>query len=356
MAGWLLLYCRAGFEKECASEIQNQALALGCHGYCRSRLDSGWVLFEGYEGCASLASLRFSELVFARQLIGQPIVLGALDPRDRLTPLMAAVRSQRWQFSELRLEYPDTNAGKALSPLARTLQRLLEQRLTASDGYRPGTAGLRILHVFLPASTNAVLGLSTPGNNSPWPNGITRLRLSRAAPSRATLKLEEALVTLLTPAQCARRLRPGMTVVDLGAAPGGWSWQMAQRGLTVVAVDNAALAESVMASGRVKHVQADGFRYRPSQPVDWLLCDMVEQPRRIAALMVAWFAAGLCRQAVFNLKLPMKKRYQEVQLCRRLLVEGSGDAAGELRLRQLYHDRQEVTAYLYRRRRDGNLG
>lgn len=348
MAG-LLLYCRAGFEKECAAEIQDQAAALGCYGYCRSQPDSGWLLFEAYQGAAGLDRLRFADLVFARQLIRDPIELPVCDPNDRLTPLLATLHGQHWQFGELRLEYPDSNPGKALSPLARSLRRLLAQRLTAADGYQPAATGMAVLHVFLSASTTIVVGMSTPGNNSPWPNGIPRLKLARAAPSRSTLKLEEALLLLLTPAERERRLRPGMTVVDLGAAPGGWSWQMVRRGLTVTAVDNGALAGTLLASGRVRHVQADGFRYQPPRPVDWLLCDMVEQPRRIAALMVDWLAAGWCRQAVFNLKLPMKKRYQEVRHCRQLIEQSLDAGRYQLRLRQLYHDRQEVTAYLYRR-------
>lgn len=102
-----------------------------------------------------------------------------------------------------------------------------------------------------------------------------------------------------------------------------------------------------MATGRVEHRREDGFRYRPRRPVDWLLCDMVEQPQRIAALMGDWFVRGDCRRAVFNLKLPMKRRYAHLRECLGLLQERL-DAAGldhALACKQLYHDREEVTAY-----------
>jgi len=69
---------------------------------------------------------------------------------------------------------------------------------------------------------------------------------------------------------------------------------------------------------------------------------MVEQPARVAELMGRWLADGHCRQALFNLKLPMKKRYAETRACLQRLRETAGRAL-DLRCRQLYHDREEVT-------------
>ena len=83
--------------------------------------------------------------------------------------------------------------------------------------------------------------------------------------------------------------------------------------------------------------------------MDWLVCDMVEQPRRIAALVAAWLDDGLCRRAIFNLKLPMKKRYDEVQLCLSIVRDALGGAA-DLRAKQLYHDREEITVFAARGR------
>lgn len=53
--------------------------------------------------------------------------------------------------------------------------------------------------------------------------------------SRAAIKLIEI-------DRQARLLRPGRLVLDLGAAPGGWSQVAAQRGCRVVAVDLLAIA------------------------------------------------------------------------------------------------------------------
>ena len=71
---------------------------------------------------------------------------------------------------------------------------------------------------------------------------------------------------------------------------------------------------------------------------------------RIAELVARWIADGAARRAIFNLKLPMKKRYDEVIRCRARIREMT-DRAGvnvDLRFRHLYHDREEVTGYLAR--------
>jgi 23S rRNA (cytidine2498-2'-O)-methyltransferase len=137
-----------------------------------------------------------------------------------------------------------------------------------------------------------------------------------------------------------------MKAVDLGAAPGGWTWQMVQRGLRVSAIDNGRLDARLLASGLVEWQRADGFTWRPRGRVDWLLCDMVEQPSRIAELVGRWFAQRLCRYALFNLKLPMKKRLEALEDARKRLQRLTREAGGiELRCKQLYHDREEVTVF-----------
>jgi 23S rRNA (cytidine2498-2'-O)-methyltransferase len=139
-----------------------------------------------------------------------------------------------------------------------------------------------------------------------------------------------------------------MKAVDLGAAPGGWTWQLAQRGLRVTAVDNGPLKGEVRDDPLVTHLCADGLAYLPKRPVHWVVCDIVLQPSRIAALVARWIGEGHARHAIFNLKLPMKKRYDEVRRCESIIREALAKARIEhtLALRQLYHDREEVTGYV----------
>jgi 23S rRNA (cytidine2498-2'-O)-methyltransferase len=76
--------------------------------------------------------------------------------------------------------------------------------------------------------------------------------------------------------------------------------------------------------------------------VDWLVCDVVDKPLRIAELVGRWIAEGHARRAIFNLKLPMKKRWDETRLCLDLFQEQAGKPL-VVRAKQLYHDREEIT-------------
>ncbi|MEO5699403.1 MAG: 23S rRNA (cytidine(2498)-2'-O)-methyltransferase RlmM [Casimicrobiaceae bacterium] len=341
-----MAHCRAGFEAECAEDLARLA------GHAGAILTP----LPGIPALARVALARFDVRrwrgalathppVFARALFtaAREVTLG----RDRIGPIVAAAGTFA-PFSAVWLETPDTNEGKTLSGLCRRLQPLLEHALVAAGMLDAAQASAPRLHVLFTAKNAALVGISTAGE-ARWPMGIVRLRMPHAAPSRSALKLAEAFVTFLGEDETIR-VRAGMRAVDLGAAPGGWSWQLAYRGLRVSAVDNAMLKGEVTQDALVTHVRADGLRYRPRRPVDWLTCDIVEQPARIAALVADWIATGDARQAIFNLKLPMKRRYHAVDQCtaiiRERIARGGTGAQAKLVLRQLYHDREEVTGYL----------
>jgi 23S rRNA (cytidine2498-2'-O)-methyltransferase len=83
-----------------------------------------------------------------------------------------------------------------------------------------------------------------------------------------------------------------------------------------------------------------------------MVCDIVESPSKIARVASKWIANGWCRETIFNLKLPMKKRWEEVERCRGIVDEARGGGGYYLRIRHLSHDREEVTAYLARQVRE----
>lgn len=327
----VLLYCRGGFESECAQE----AGALGA-GETDVARDSGFVV------CPTPLDakiLDWRELIFTRQSLAVFAHLTGLPRSDRLTPILAALAQRGESFHEVWVEAPDTNSGRELAPLCKSFGNALVGALKKTRRLDPA-ARLR-LHVFFPQGDEVYLCAADPAACAPWPQGIPRLKFPRAAPSRSTLKLEEAFLTLLDANERQRWLAPGLRAVDLGAAPGGWTYQLVRRNLRVTAIDNGPMDRALLDSGLVEHRREDGFRYRPPKPVDWLVCDMVEQPRRIADLVARWLAEGWCRRAIFNLKLPMKKRYDEAQLC----LARVRTAASAVRAKQLYHDREEITVF-----------
>lgn len=343
----LFLHCRPGFESECAADIQTRAAELGIGGYCKAKPAAAYVVFvtgSDADAVRLQRELPFAELIFARQWFRLLALVKDLDVSDRISGLLSACAAAP-AAAELFLETVDTNAGKELQALCRSLARPL--RAALHKGGRLTDAGELRLHVCFLATNAAYVGVGAIANSSADAMGIPRLRFPSGAPSRSTLKLEEAFLTFLDADERARLLRAGLRAVDLGAAPGGWSWQLVKRGLRVTAVDNGAMAPALMDSGLLEHRREDGFRFRPDEPVDWMVCDIVEQPARIADLAARWLADGWCRCSIFNLKLPMKKRYQEVQQCL-ATVRARLDATGRpyrLACKQLYHDREEVTVF-----------
>jgi 23S rRNA (cytidine2498-2'-O)-methyltransferase len=180
--------------------------------------------------------------------------------------------------------------------------------------------------------------------------GIARLRIPAQAPSRSGLKLLEALSVFIPEDELGGRMRAGRVAIDLGAAPGGWSQVLASRGLRVLAVDNGPIAKAVLDTQLVEHRREDAFRFRPEWPVDWMVCDVIAAPARIAALAAQWVARGWCRETIFNLKLPNRDRWAEVTRCETVIERALSKVEGQhvLRIKHLYHDREEVTAHLRR--------
>lgn len=182
-----------------------------------------------------------------------------------------------------------------------------------------------------------------------WRGGQRRMADDEAAPSRSYLKVEEAYIVL------GREPQPDETVVDLGAAPGGWSYSAAKRGARVIAIDNGPLKGGALNHPLIEHRLEDAFKFQPdftevaegepdeTEVFDWLFCDLVEEPHHVMQNIVTpWLAQGWCRHFVINLKFG---HVDALALLREIRAKGSPFAthAANLRIRHLYHDREEFT-------------
>ncbi|MDY0936443.1 23S rRNA (cytidine(2498)-2'-O)-methyltransferase RlmM [Pseudomonas viridiflava] len=345
----LFMHCRPGFESEVCSEIADHAARLEVAGYAKARPNTACAEFICSEpdGAERLMSgQRFDQLIFPRQW-ARGVFLD-LPETDRISVILG----QMTDFpvcGSLWLEVVDTNDGKELSNFCKKFEAPLRKALNQAGKLIDDPRKPRLLLTFK-SGREVFLGLADAGNSAMWPMGIPRLKFPREAPSRSTLKLEEAWHHFIPRDQWDERLSGDMTGVDLGAAPGGWTYQLVRRGMLVTAIDNGPMAESLMDTGLVQHLMADGFTYKPRQPVDWMVCDIVEKPARNAALLETWLGEGLCREAVVNLKLPMKQRYAEVRRLLDRIEEGFKERGIRVSIgcKQLYHDREEVTCHLRR--------
>jgi 23S rRNA (cytidine2498-2'-O)-methyltransferase len=345
----LFMHCRPGFESEVCSEIAEIAARADVAGYAKARPDTACAEFicgDAQSAERLMSAQRFSGLIFPRQWARGAFL--ALPETDRISVILEHLADFP-ACGSLWLEVVDTNEGKELSNFCKKFEAPLRKALGKAGKLVEDPRKPRLLLTFK-SGREVFLGLADPDNSAMWPMGIPRLKFPREAPSRSTLKLEEAWHHFIPRQEWDERLSGDMTGVDLGAAPGGWTWQLVRRGMLVTAIDNGPMAESLMDTGLVQHLMADGFTYKPRQPVDWMVCDIVEKPARSAALLETWLGEGHCREAVVNLKLPMKQRYAEV---RRLLdrIEAGFKARGvrvAIGCKQLYHDREEVTCHLRR--------
>ena len=139
--------------------------------------------------------------------------------------------------------------------------------------------------------------LASGQKTSPFPNGAVAFTEDRAGPpSRAYLKLWEACTRLGAWPQ------PGDTCLDLGAAPGGWSWALARLGASVTAVDRAPLDPAVAAMPGVRWQEGSAFAMEPTR-VDWLFSDVIAYPAPLLAMVQRWIASGLAAHLVCSVKL-----------------------------------------------------
>ena len=143
------------------------------------------------------------------------------------------------------------------------------------------------------------LMLASPRTTSPFADGEVQFVENREdPPGRAYLKLWEVFtLTGRTPA-------PGELCIDLGAAPGGWTWVLGRLGCRVFSVDKAGLAPQVAAMPGVNHCLGSGFGLEPRHvgQVDWLFSDMICYPDRLLETVREWLAADACRNVVCTLK------------------------------------------------------
>lgn len=242
-----------------------------------------------------------------------------------------------WAFSAW---VPDTDTHNPLAPLAlafeaeviAALEREVPNRVDPSS--LPGTGAVYAQMALLDPGHSIVGSVSSDVALSLARGGRARMRVGGERPSRAARKVEEALSWLgVAPG-------PGEVCVDLGAAPGGWSWTLLERRTKVIAVDPAELRPDIARHRSLTHHKASAFQYAPEMPVDWLFCDMAWKPLEVAQLLAKWGRRRWARMLVANLKLPMKRKAETVLDLRAVIAAGGWR---RVRTRQLYHDRDEIT-------------
>lgn len=324
----MLLTCQPGYEDLLAKELAEFGAHVSRHG-------PGWMLAERAPEQLAFAHATYAEVVEMR---GESVNALAAQLADYL---LTGIRGERIEAAwPCVFDGPAelVGLGRRISAVEKAFRELLKKKLSrvaklAVPELPRGVGEARGLFVWF--SDFGELQVS----RSVRLNGQRRMADDTLAPSRSYLKVEEAYVVL------GQEPQRGETVVDLGAAPGGWSYSAAKRGAKVIAIDNGPLKGGALNHPLIEHRREDAFRFAPPAGTvyDWLFCDMVEEPHHVVQHIVEpWLARGWCRKFVVNLKFG---RVDAVALLRELHTPASALVrfAPETRIRHLYHDREEFT-------------
>lgn len=141
--------------------------------------------------------------------------------------------------------------------------------------------------------------------SSPLPCGTLRLREDHVSPpSRAYLKLEEALVMADYYFGCGLP-GEGSRCFDAGASPGGWTYVLLMLGARVLAVDRSPLAPRLMRDGRVEFMTHDAFTLtaRDIGRFDWVFSDVACYPERLLGWIQKTLSEGMTRNMICTIKL-----------------------------------------------------
>lgn len=184
------------------------------------------------------------------------------------------------------------------------------------------------------------LGVSRPEDNlSDWNGGAIRFQREEGQISRAKFKLLEAEQQFSIPFASYRK------ALDIGAAPGGWTSFLLERGIQVTAVDPAKMHPSLSGySGlRVIRKNAAEVSFREAE-FDLLVCDMSWSPKQMVKLVTGLLhSLEIGGTAVITVKLLTKK---PMALIKEIIEQFEETRMQVQGVKQLFHNRDEITLYM----------
>ncbi|NBD23473.1 SAM-dependent methyltransferase [Paenibacillus sp. T1] len=282
----------------------------------------------------------------------EPIFLRHIQPIDRILPIQGSADdlqalSELVRHARTRCERGSTAVhlrrveGTRFPYSAADTKAVLDAVIMELGAETTMQSPEQILSIFAGAD-ELYVGWGTPAEQlSDWPGGAVRFQREDGQISRAKFKLLEAERAFKLYLENFRE------ALDIGAAPGGWTQLLLERGLRVTSVDPADLHPKLSAYPRLTALKknASDVQFAPDT-FDLLVCDMSWSPMQMAKLVLE--KTDALRQgasAVITVKLMHKKPLQTIKD-----VIAKLETAFELRkAKQLFHNRDEITLYLVKR-------
>lgn len=289
-----------------------------------------------------LARLRETETIFLRHiqpvdlevsLTGTEADLAAL--REAIGPILASIRPGERIAVQVRRLAGEFGYSRA------ALKEALDPLITTAGGHPASGGADRNLAITQEGST-AYIGIATAAESlSDWPGGEIRFRREEEQISRAKFKLLEAFAAFEV------HFPDGGQALDLGAAPGGWTSLLLERGLRVTAVDTGEMADALKGNPRLTILQKNVEDLSlPPEAFDLITCDMSWNPLHTADLFAKQAPAiRPGAHGILTVKLMLDNPTRTIRRVREAL-DGHYRV---VRVKQLFHNRDEVTMHLIRR-------
>jgi 23S rRNA (cytidine2498-2'-O)-methyltransferase len=196
----------------------------------------------------------------------------------------------------------------------------------------------RIVSLFIHDGVGYAGLMTTAEAGSDWPGGTVRFRREEGQVSRAKFKLLEAERTFGLDFTAYRN------ALDIGAAPGGWTSLLLERGVHVTAVDPAAMHPSLIDHPNLTYYKSNAgdVALEPGE-FDLLVCDMSWSPKVTAQLVIGLLDSVMQGGTVIvTVKLMHKKPLQTIREVKEMFLEH----LHIIRAKQLFHNRDEITLYM----------
>ncbi len=326
------------------------------------------------EGIFSFAIKKDKDTFISHVIEGKPVYLRHIHPVDMLIPILDPGNTPDIVLEGILPLIAGIEPGKKVAVQARRIPGNYDWTLfsikKAIDEYFTGKTGIiptvknpdLILSIFITDSSRIdyqkslnynlqqdfappsfwngfiLAGLSTPRQNlCEWSGGIVRFAKEDDQVSRAEFKLLEAFEIFRI------ETKPNGHALDLGASPGGWTRVLAEAGYRVTAVDRAPLEPAISGKNNVRYIQRDARHFRDDKDVyDIVTCDINGDPIQAARALVG--SAPSVKKGsplIMTVKLSGKSPDKIIDKTLKTLKE----AFSVERLRQLYHNRDEITIY-----------
>jgi 23S rRNA (cytidine2498-2'-O)-methyltransferase len=220
---------------------------------------------------------------------------------DELPPT-TRVRSALARFSALSLGHATLDEARVRARAeGAVLHQVTSIAELATRGARPKRGQRVLTHLNVGEKGWLTLHVHDEGRSG-FPGEIAPIVMPEAAPSRAWLKIEEAI------ARFDLSIGKGARVLEIGAAPGGASWALLERGASVVGLDPNEMDPRVAGHARFTHVRGASTALGPADVAgafDWLLLDVNVPPGTALRGAVPFLRAHerTLRGAVLTLKL-----------------------------------------------------